>query len=141
MIVRKPYLRASEIMQQRVKNKENIEILFETNTLGLFGENVSELNRQQVYMILKNLSARHIIDFIPRRKPPYISCEEELGDPIEWHMHFCCIRGIRCLKKLQRRGWLQFANLQILDRDSRLQCVILRSEVREIFWESRKVAI
>ena len=35
----KPYLRASEIMQQRVKNKENIEILFETNTLGLFGDN------------------------------------------------------------------------------------------------------
>ena len=26
-------------MQQRVKEKENIEILFETNTLGLFGEN------------------------------------------------------------------------------------------------------
>lgn len=39
MIVRKPYLRASEIMQQRVKNKENIEILFETNTMGLFGDN------------------------------------------------------------------------------------------------------
>ena len=39
MIVRKPYLRATEIMQQRVKEKENIEILFETNTLGLFGEN------------------------------------------------------------------------------------------------------
>lgn len=38
MIVRKPYLRAAEIMQQRVKEKENIEILFETNTLGLFGE-------------------------------------------------------------------------------------------------------
>ena len=38
-IVRKPYLRAAEIMQQRVKEKENIEILFETNTLGLFGEN------------------------------------------------------------------------------------------------------
>ena len=36
-------------------------------------ERVSELNRQQVYMILKNLSARHIIDFIPRRKTPYIS--------------------------------------------------------------------
>ena len=30
MIVRKPYLRAAEIMQQRVKEKENIEILFET---------------------------------------------------------------------------------------------------------------
>lgn len=39
MIVRKPYLRAAEIMQLRVKEKENIEILFETNTLGLFGEN------------------------------------------------------------------------------------------------------
>lgn len=39
MIVRKPYLRAAEIMQQRVKEKKNIEILFETNTLGLFGEN------------------------------------------------------------------------------------------------------
>lgn len=39
MIVRKPYLRAAEIMQQRVKEKENIEILFETNTLELFGEN------------------------------------------------------------------------------------------------------
>ena len=39
MIVRKPNLRAAEIMQQRVKEKENIEILFETNTLGLFGEN------------------------------------------------------------------------------------------------------
>ena len=38
MIVRKPYLRAAEIMQQRVKGKENIEILFETNTVGLFGE-------------------------------------------------------------------------------------------------------
>lgn len=36
-------------------------------------ERVSDLNRQQVYMILKNLSARHIIDFIPRRKTPYIS--------------------------------------------------------------------
>ena len=42
MIVRKPYLRAAEIMQQRVKEKENIEILFETNTLGLFGENCVE---------------------------------------------------------------------------------------------------
>lgn len=39
MIVRKPFLRAAEIMQQRVKEKENIEILFETNTTGLFGDN------------------------------------------------------------------------------------------------------
>lgn len=39
MIVRKPYLRASKIMQERIKNNPKIEVLFETNTLGLFGEN------------------------------------------------------------------------------------------------------
>ena len=39
MIVRKDYLRASQIMQDRVKNNPKIEILFEHNTLGLFGEN------------------------------------------------------------------------------------------------------
>ena len=39
LVVRKPYLRASEIMQDRVKNHPNIEILFEHNAIGLFGEN------------------------------------------------------------------------------------------------------
>jgi thioredoxin reductase (NADPH) len=39
IIVRKPYLRATDIMQARVKKQSNIEILFETNTLGLYGEN------------------------------------------------------------------------------------------------------
>lgn len=39
MIVRKPYLRASKVMQERVLSKENIEVLFEHNTIGLFGEN------------------------------------------------------------------------------------------------------
>ena len=38
MIVRKPYLRASQIMQERVMNNPKIEILFEHNTIGLFGE-------------------------------------------------------------------------------------------------------
>lgn len=37
MIVRKDYLRASKVMQQRVAEKENIEVLFNTNTVGLFG--------------------------------------------------------------------------------------------------------
>lgn len=37
LIVRKPYLRATQIMQDRVMNNPKIEILFETNTLGLFG--------------------------------------------------------------------------------------------------------
>lgn len=38
MIVRKPYLRASKVMQQRVMDKDNIEILFEHNAVGLFGD-------------------------------------------------------------------------------------------------------
>lgn len=37
LIVRKPYLRASKAMQERVFNNPKIEILFETNTVGLFG--------------------------------------------------------------------------------------------------------
>ena len=36
-------------------------------------ERTTELNKQQIYMVLKNLSARHIISFIPRRKDPYIT--------------------------------------------------------------------
>ena len=39
LVVRKNYLRASEIMQQRVREAENIEILFEHNATGLYGEN------------------------------------------------------------------------------------------------------
>jgi thioredoxin-disulfide reductase len=39
MIVRKPYLRATDIMKQRVENNPKIEILYETNTLGLYGDN------------------------------------------------------------------------------------------------------
>lgn len=42
MIVRKPYLRASAAMQQRVNEKENIEILYNTNTVGLFGSQFVE---------------------------------------------------------------------------------------------------
>lgn len=38
MIVRKPFLRASEVMKARVAGQENIEILFEHNTAGLFGD-------------------------------------------------------------------------------------------------------
>lgn len=38
MIVRKDYLRASKYMQKRVMDNEKIEVLFNTQTLGLFGE-------------------------------------------------------------------------------------------------------
>ncbi|MBO5226257.1 MAG: thioredoxin-disulfide reductase [Parabacteroides sp.] len=39
LIVRKPYLRASKVMQERVLNNPKIVVLFEHNTVGLFGEN------------------------------------------------------------------------------------------------------
>ncbi len=38
MIVRKDYLRASHAMRKRVEEKDNIEILFKCNTVGLYGE-------------------------------------------------------------------------------------------------------
>ncbi len=42
LIVRKDYLRASKAMQQRVFNTANIEVLFEHNTLEIFGDGVVE---------------------------------------------------------------------------------------------------
>ncbi len=38
LIVRKPYLRATAAMQERVKATPNIEILFNCNAVGLFGD-------------------------------------------------------------------------------------------------------
>lgn len=38
MIVRKDYLRASDVMKKRVAENEKIEILYNCNTVGLFGE-------------------------------------------------------------------------------------------------------
>jgi len=42
LIVRKNYLRASKAMQQRVDDKDNIHILYNTNTVGLYGQEVLE---------------------------------------------------------------------------------------------------
>ena len=39
LLVRKPFLRASAVMAQRVKADSRIEILFETETVGLYGDN------------------------------------------------------------------------------------------------------
>jgi len=42
LIVRKDYLRASKVMQKRVMEKENIHVLFLTQTEGLYGEEYLE---------------------------------------------------------------------------------------------------
>lgn len=39
MIVRKNYLRATDVMKKRVDDAPNIEVLYEHNTIGLYGEN------------------------------------------------------------------------------------------------------
>ncbi len=42
MIVRKDHLRASKVMQRRINERDNIIILYNTNTVGLFGDEVVE---------------------------------------------------------------------------------------------------
>lgn len=42
LIVRKGFLRASQVMQERLKERDNIEILFNCNTVNLYGEEVLE---------------------------------------------------------------------------------------------------
>lgn len=42
LVVRKPFLRASKVMQERVFKKENITVLFSCRPVGLFGEEVLE---------------------------------------------------------------------------------------------------
>ena len=42
LIVRKDHLRASKVMQRRVLDKPNITVLFNTNTVGLFGNEILE---------------------------------------------------------------------------------------------------
>jgi len=42
LIVRKPFLRASKIMQERVEKAANIEVLFEHNTKEIYGDGVVE---------------------------------------------------------------------------------------------------
>ncbi|MDE6378664.1 MAG: thioredoxin-disulfide reductase [Duncaniella sp.] len=50
LIVRKPYLRASKVMQKRVMEKENIHVLFNTNTEGLYGADFVEGARLVEYL-------------------------------------------------------------------------------------------
>lgn len=42
LIVRKPFLRASKVMQKRIVDAENVNVLYNTVTEGLFGEEVLE---------------------------------------------------------------------------------------------------
>ncbi len=58
LIVRKPFLRASKAMQDRVFNNPKIEVLFETNTTGLYGEGGVE-GAHVVYRLGENDERRY----------------------------------------------------------------------------------
>ena len=48
---------------------------------GFIAEQAGLQSQQQVYMILKNLSEKHILRFIPQRKTPYITYVQSREDP------------------------------------------------------------
>lgn len=61
MIVRKDYLRASKVMQKRVLEKPNIRVLFNTNTVGLYGDEV--------------LKGAHLVENMGTSKEQYMDIE------------------------------------------------------------------
>ena len=93
LIVRKPYLRASKVMQQRVMSTENIEILFEHNTIGLFGDNgvegahlVKRGHKPNSDVCKKWLDTDEIgylkkVDGTPRTKLPGVFVAGDVADP------------------------------------------------------------
>ena len=70
LIVRKPYLRASKVMQERVMKNEKIEVLFEHNAVGLYGENDTD----EVGYILTEPGT-------PRTKVPGVFAAGDVADP------------------------------------------------------------
>lgn len=61
LIVRKDYLRASKVMQTRVMDNDKITVLFNTNTTGLFGEEV--------------LQGAHLVEFAGTDKERHFDIE------------------------------------------------------------------
>ncbi len=59
LIVRKPFLRASKAMQERVFNTENIEVLFEHNTVEVLGDDMMGVSGA---LLRKNDGTEHKID-------------------------------------------------------------------------------
>lgn len=51
LIVRKPFLRASKAMQERVFKAENIEVLFEHNTIELYGNEMGLTGARLMYRL------------------------------------------------------------------------------------------
>ena len=103
MIVRKPYLRASDIMRRRVEENPKIEILYEHNTEGLYGDNGVE----GAHLVARRSAHRRLL---PRHRPqaqhrrvPRTDRHGRAGvyqDPGRIAMHQC--RGHICRRRLCR---------------------------------------
>lgn len=75
-----------------------------------FVANVAGLTQPQVYMVLKELSKRHIVDFIPRRRIPYITYtrDREDGDRVIIPQSVYEERRTQYIKRIQ--AMLDYAN-------------------------------
>lgn len=75
-----------------------------------FVANEAGLTQPQVYMVLKELSKRHIVDFIPRRRIPYITYtrEREDGDRVNIPQSVYEERRTQYIKRIQ--AMLDYAN-------------------------------
>lgn len=75
-----------------------------------FVANETGLTQPQVYMVLKELSKRHIVDFIPRRRIPYITYtrEREDGDRVIIPQSVYEERRTQYIKRIQ--AMLDYAN-------------------------------
>lgn len=75
-----------------------------------FVANEAGLTQPQVYMVLKELSKRHLVDFIPRRRIPYITYtrEREDGDRVIIPQSVYEERRTQYIKRIQ--AMLDYAN-------------------------------
>lgn len=85
-----------------------------------FVANEAGLTQPQVYMVLKELSKRHIVDFIPRRRIPYITYtrEREDGDRVIIPQSVYEERRTQYIKRIQ--AMLDYANNDHICRSRQL---------------------
>ena len=127
LIVRKPYLRASKVMQERVLNTPNITVLFEHNTIGLFGEDgvegahlvkrMGELDEEKVDF----QSWLSVILRIPR-----------YSNPGSKQTRLAISRQFRVRRRQECRGYSlpEMSLIHIIAKPLRLQVAVVRLQSR-----------
>ena len=131
LIVRKPYLRASKVMQERVLNTPNITVLFEHNTIGLFGEGgvegahlvkrMGELDEEKVDIAIDGFFLLSVILRIPRYS--------NLGSK---QTRLAISRQFRVRRRQECRGYSlpEMSLIHIIAKPLRLQVAVVRLQSR-----------